>query len=201
VRIVALQAFGESNRHGPYQVRILSIGFFSAAPAGVAREIGVWTADDESTPIVALENVTRLASFLGSYFFEQRRIPRFAESGRLWKLRSGNRGNSGIRTVCAAWRLLAPVRGTSHGQAVQPFKLRIGTIGAGHSARAMNTEARNIERLAEEIDLFLRRHQREHIVDALLDGELGILEWVLILRFRLQRHGKRANRQPAGEPE
>src|SRR5208283_5174385 len=69
-------------------------------------------------------------------------------------------------------------------QAVQPFReSRAGNVEPGHAGIRL-----------EAADLLVQGHERQNVVDSLLDRQLRVLKWVLTLRVQ-SRRGQSRNRQ------
>ena len=163
LRIVALQALAERDRHRPVEKRVLAINFFAPPPARIARQIRLRPPIHQNLAVVLrrLRDEPRLVSLHAARLLHQRRIPRIAHPRRLRKLRGGD-------------RLPAEARLTLHDP--------VNSLGAADIRHAQPRHARS---RSQHIDLLLRRHQRQQVVDALVLRHIWIVERIL----RLLREG------------
>ena len=156
--IVALEPFDHGGDHGAVEERIFAEALFGASPARVAAEVGIGRANHQAAAMEALIDVAGFGAFDAAGFADEVRIPGFAHADGLRELGGGD----GLGT--------APSAGATEGEAVQTFDVASG----------MDAEPRHAGVGAEAGDLFIEGHERDDVVDALLDGEAGILEGILI---------------------
>ena len=136
--------------------RVLAVDLLRAAPARVAREVGVRRAHDEARPGVAraLEEVAGFLRLLRGDAADEVRVPGRAEPVRLGELRGRGR-------VAAS-----PVRRAALGDAVVALDVR----------RALDAEARHRRPPGHAGDLLLERQAPDEVGDALLGRPVRILE-------------------------
>ena len=136
--------------------RVLAVHLLGPAPARVAGEVGVGSADDEPRAVVlpALKQVPRLVRLLRGHAADEVGVPRGAEAVGLREL--GGRGRVA----------LAPVARTALGDAVVALDVR----------RADDAQARDGRPHGQGVDLLLERHPREEVRDAFLAGKVRIAE-------------------------
>jgi hypothetical protein len=163
--MVALEPFNEGDRHGAAEERILAVDFFAAAPAGIARKIGLRTPEHEKLAVVfcGLGDEAGFIAFDAGGLANHLRVPRLANAGRLGKQRCGN------RQACAARLALND---------------SVNTFGG---AVTLDTKPWNGGANTKALDLLPGGHQREEIVDPFLHGQLWIVERI----GRLLRKGRR----------
>ncbi len=162
-RIVALQALHEGRRHGAVEERIFAIDLLAAAPARIARQVGLRSPQHEDLPAVfrGLGDITRLVAFHAGGLLHNFRVPGFAHAGWLRKLGSGDRRQIALATAALD-----------------------NAVNAFGTADITDAEARHAGLCAEDVDFLIDSHQGEDIVDALFGRQIRILERILILRHR-----------------
>ena len=79
VQVVALKAADKGDGHGSDQIGVFAVGLLAAAPAGIAGEVGIGSADDEASAVVALKDITRLDGFLVRCLLNEGRVPGLAQ--------------------------------------------------------------------------------------------------------------------------
>jgi hypothetical protein len=138
LRIIALQAFAESDHHRAVEVRVFAVALFVSAPTRIASNVSVWRSDDDSTLAVfrTLKNVASFVAFNFASLPQYLRIPGLAKPNALWK---GRRWN---------------------GQGVAPFSwstLR-QPVNAFDVSTALDAETRHTRICIEALDLLVDRH-------------------------------------------
>jgi len=156
LRIVSLQSFDKSNGHRPVEERILPIDLFAAAPARIARQIGLRSPEHQNLAIVlcGLSNESRFIALDARSFENQLGIPRLTH----------------------AWRL-GELRGCDRFALVLRFALD-DPVDAFRVPKAHDAEPRHPGVGAQAADLLVNRHEGEQVVDPPLRGQRRIVEWI-----------------------
>ncbi len=151
-----LQPLNERHHHRPVEERIFAVHFFAAAPARIARQVGLRTPQHQDLAVVllGLRDEPRLVAFDRARLTDQFRVPGFAHTRRLRKLSRGDRVAAGS--------------GLALNDSVNAF----GTAEVWH-AQTGHSGSRT-----QAIDLLVGGHQRKKIVDALLHGKARITEGI-----------------------
>ena len=151
-----LEAAGEGGGQGADEEGVFAVGLFGAAPAGIAGEVGVGSADDEATAVVLAEGVAGLVGLKGGGLLDEFGVPGLAEAA---SLRKGGGGDDGFAVVTF------PVSGAPESETVEAFDV----------AGADDAEARDGGVGGEGVDLLFEGHAGEEVVDAGVGGEGGVL--------------------------
>ena len=180
LRVIALQTLDHRHHHGPVEEGVLAETFFGAPPARVSSQVGIRRAHHQPAAVpglFALENVACLVAFHAAGLANQLRVPRLAHADRLRELRGRDR------------RRPSPSAGSAQRQAVQAL----------HVARAVYAEARHTGIGAQAEDLFVHCHQRDDVAHPLLNRQIRVLKWILILRGRGSPAPRRQQAQPRNQ--
>ena len=155
-RVIALEALSEGNCHGPIQKCVFAIYLFTAAPTWVARKVGLWPPEHEDLAVVlrGLGDEAGLIALDGGGLADEIGVPCLAHPGRLRELCSGD------------WLARAACFALHH------------TVNALGAADIGNAEPGDAGARAQAVDLLVRGHEREKIVDAGLRREVRIVEGI-----------------------
>src|SRR5689334_7618356 len=158
--MITLQTLCEGDHHRAVEERVLTVAFLGASPTRIASDVGIRRSDHDSALVIfrTLKNVASFVAFDLPGLFQQLRIPRLAEPDALLKRRRRNRQRS------------SPLAWTTLRQPVNAFDV---------TARC-DPETRHTRICIETLDLLVDRHQRENVVDALLDRKVRILKRILL---------------------
>ena len=172
--VVALQTPSERDGQRASVEGVLAVDLLGAAPARVAREVGVRRAYDQAGPLVlpALVEIARLLGLLGRDPPDELGIPRRAEAVGLRELR--RRG--GIAA--------APVARPALRDTVVALDVR----------RADDAEPWHRRAHCESVDLLGQGHAPDQVADPFLDRQVGVLEGIL-------RGGRLCGGGQRGQPE
>ena len=172
--VVTLEPAHERGGEGAVQESIFAVALLRSAPARIAAEVRIGCANHQrrgaaATAARGLVEPARFVAFLGGGFLENLRVPSFAEPDRL----NERGGLGGIGTIGFAARQPMQTLDLVVAVDAQPAKRRAGTVTPAEVVVG-----------AQDIDLLLRRQQRQDVGDPFLYREIGILEGILVLVLR-----------------
>ena len=95
-----MKAVDEGGDHGAVEEWVFAVDLFAAAPARIAREVGLRTPEHEELAVVPgrLRDVTGFVAFDAGGLFDERGVPGFAQANGLRELRGGD----GVAAAAAA---------------------------------------------------------------------------------------------------
>ena len=157
LRVVPLQTFDKSDSHGSVEERIFPVDFFAAAPARVARKVGLRSPQHQHLTVIlsGLRDESGFIALHASRLANQVRVPRLTHARRLRELRRRN------------------------GQALAPGFTLNHSMDAFGAAIVRDAKPRHAGACAKAVDLLVNGHERKQVVDPLFHGQRRIVERIV----------------------